>query len=198
MVSRARSSVGRQSAALLRSERVEAAWSPTLADRLKLCCRSQSSKERTSKPAERRVLGPPPLVDDTSAYDHRLLHVDKFVQTRAPTEQCKLCLVLVESEPTGGAPVADDPVVQSRSRPLTSSAPSSGVMAYAYLSSANKWWLMLRRPKTDATLSVYVMNSTGPIVNCPVAHCSLHGEFLNFSVYLERLRQVLEVGLKPS
>jgi len=26
----------------------------------------------------------------------------------------------------------------------------------------------------DAMLSVYVMNSTGPIVNCPVAHCSLY------------------------
>jgi len=51
LVSRVRSSVGRGTAALLRSERVEAVWSPTLADQLKLSCCSQASKERTSAPA---------------------------------------------------------------------------------------------------------------------------------------------------
>jgi len=70
LVSRARSSVGRESAALLRSERVEAAWSPTLADRLKLSCSSQASKERTSAPAERRVPVRQDYVSDGESYRH--------------------------------------------------------------------------------------------------------------------------------
>jgi len=52
--------------------------------------------------------------------------------------------------------------VQSRSLPRTLSTPSSDMLAYACLSTANRWWLMLWRPKTDATLFVYVMSSTGP------------------------------------
>jgi len=70
-------------------------------------------------------------------------------------------------------------VIQSRSRPRTSSTPSSGMLAYACLSSANRWWLMLWRPKTDATLSC-MWWIPRVLDDCPVAHCSLHGEFLNF------------------
>jgi len=44
LVSRVCSSVGRESAAQLRSGRVEAAWSPTLADRLKLSCLERTNE----------------------------------------------------------------------------------------------------------------------------------------------------------
>jgi len=53
-------------------------------------------------------------------------------------------------------------VMQSYRRLRTSSTLCSGALAYAGLSSAKRWCLMLCRSKTSDTSSVYEMNSIGP------------------------------------